>query len=258
MADLVQIGSADGVQTLRLNRPEKKNALTSPMYEVLSAALAAGDRSDDVAVHLIVGQPGVFCAGNDIAEFKAYAEGGGLGPSVLKFLRQLVVLEKPLVAAVDGLAIGVGTTMLLHCDLVYASPASTFRTPFLDLGLLPEAGSSLLLPARAGHALAFEMLCLGETFDARKAELAGLINAIVPAGEVEARARAAATKLASRPREALALSRRLMKGADRDAVLARMESEAELFAERLRSAEAREAFTAFMEKRPPDFRKLRG
>ena len=156
----------------------------------------------------------------------------------------------------DGLAVGVGTTLLLHCDLVYASPTSTFRTPFLDLGLVPEAGSSLLAPHLMGYARAFELLALGETFNADRAVAAGFVNAIVPASELETIARKAAVRLARKPPEALALCRRLMRG-DNQAVGAAIEDEARVFMERLTSPEAREAFAAFLEKRLPDFAKLR-
>jgi enoyl-CoA hydratase/carnithine racemase len=252
MTEHVAIELSERIQTLRLDRPQKKNAITGAMYEAMAAALADGERSADVAVHVIAGRPGVFTAGNDIGEFLAYAEGGALGPSVLAFLRSLVGLGKPLIAAVDGLCIGVGTTLLLHCDLVYASPASVFRTPFLDLGLVPEAGSSLLMPMRMGHARAFEMICLGETFDAERAREAGLVNRIVAAEAVEPTAREAARRLAAKPPAALAAARRLVRG-DPAAILERMDREVTVFSERLRSAEAKEAFAAFLEKRPPDF-----
>lgn len=257
MSSLIDIRIDGAANLLRLNRPDKRNALTSPMYVALTEALAAGDADADVAAHVLAGHPGAFCAGNDIAEFKAYADSGALGPAVLGFLRALVTTRKPLIAAVDGLAIGVGTTLLLHCDMVYATARSVFRTPFMDLGLLPEAGSSLLMPRRMGHVRAFEMICLGETFTAERALAAGLVNALVPAGELEASALATVKRLAAKPPEALAAARRLMRAASEAEVLARMDEEAQMFTERLRSAEAREAFAAFLEKRPPDFAKLR-
>jgi enoyl-CoA hydratase/carnithine racemase len=202
-----------------------------------------------------MGSGGSFSAGSDVAEFAERARGrADLSGPILDFIRQLALVEKPLIAAVDGLAVGVGTTLLFHCDLVYATSNSTFRTPFLDLGLVPEAGSSLLAPQRMGHARAFEMLALGETFGAERALAAGLVNAIVPAAELEAAALDAARRLAAKPPEALALCRRLMRG-DTAAVRSRIEEEARIFAERLVSPEAREAFAAFLEKRPPDFQK---
>ena len=251
------VAIADGVQTLRLTRASKKNALTSVMYAGLREALIEGDRQPGVAVHLIAGSGGAFSAGSDVAEFAERAKGrADLSGPILEFIRQLPLVQKPLVAAVDGLAVGVGTTLLFHCDLVYATPASTFKTPFLDLGLVPEAGSSLIAPQRMGYARAFELLALGETFSAERAMAAGIVNQIVPAGEIEVVARKAAVRLAGKPPEALALCRRLMRG-QTQAVSAQIEEEARIFAERLTSPEAREAFAAFLEKRPPDFAKLR-
>jgi enoyl-CoA hydratase/carnithine racemase len=257
MSQDVQISSSEGVQLIRFARVGKKNAITSEMYAAMCGALAAAEAGRDIAVHMLAGSGGAFSAGSDIGEFMQRATGNSeLGGPILDFIRLLPRLEKPLVAAVDGLAIGLGTTMLLHCDLVYASPASTFRTPFLDLGLVPEAGSSLLAPLRMGHARAFELLALGETFTAERALAAGLVNAVLPPVEVEGAALAAAHRLARKPPEALALCRKLMRG-DASAVCARVDEEARIFADRLTSPEAREAFAAFLEKRPPDFSKAR-
>lgn len=238
---------ADGVQTLRLDRPEKKNALTSDMYAALADALEQGNSDTNVRCHLLCGHPGSFTAGNDIADFLSRASNGNLkGAPVLRFLKALVLNEKPLVAAVDGLAIGVGTTLLMHCDMVFASGASIFKMPFIDLGLVPEAGSSLLAPRMMGHAKAFELLCLGEAFGAESAEKAGIVNHVVD-DDVEGVALDHARKIASKPPEAMAIARRLLKG-DRDALLARVEEESALFAERLKSPEAIAAFQAFMAK----------
>ena len=251
------VSIAGGVQTLRLTRASKKNALTSQMYAGLREALIDGDKRHDVAVHVLLGSGGAFSAGSDVAEFAERAKGrADLSGPILEFIRQLPLVEKPLVAGVDGLAVGVGTTLLLHCDLVYATPASTFRTPFLDLGLVPEAGSSMLAPQRMGYARAFELLALGDTFDVERAVAAGLVNAIVPGDQLEAVAGKAALRLARKPPEALALCRRLMRG-ETDRVRRQIEEEARIFAERLSSPEAREAFAAFLEKRAPDFGKLR-
>ncbi len=248
---------AKGVQTLRLTRASKKNALTAVMYAGLQKALADGDANPAVAAHLLIGSGGSFSAGSDIAEFVERAKGrGDLSGPILDFIRHLPRVQKPLIAAVDGLAVGVGTTLLFHCDLVYATPASTFRTPFLDLGLVPEAGSSLLAPQRMGYARAFELLALGETFSAERAASAGFVNAIVPAADLEATALKAAVRLAAKPPQALALCRKLMR-ADTTATSAAIEEEARIFAARLTSPEAREAFAAFLEKRPPDFASLR-
>ena len=257
MTEQVIVEVRDGVQTLRFNRPEKKNALTREMYDCMTQALIAGDASDKVAVHVFLGSPGVFTAGNDIKDFAAFdgkARDPDSGASGL--IRRLPVVEKPMIAAVDGLAIGIGTTMLLHCDLVYASPAAIFRTPFLDLGVVPEAGSSLLAPLRLGAQRAFELLCLGDAFDAQRACQAGMVNQVVAADELEAVAMKAAARLALKPPGALVAARKLMRG-DTSAILAQIERESALFAERLASDEAKEAFSAFLEKRAPDFSRFR-
>jgi enoyl-CoA hydratase/carnithine racemase len=253
----VTIETKDRIQTIRITRPGKKNALTLAMYQAMREALEAGDRSREIAAHVFLGSGGVFTAGNDIAEFLERSQtGGSLNNSTTSFIRALPMVEKPMIAAVDGLAVGVGTTLLFHCDLVYATPAASFRTPFLDLGVVPEAGSSLTIPRRMGYARAFEMLCLGESFDARRAEAAGLVNAIVPPAELEATAMKAARRLAAKPPGALAAARRLMRG-ERDEIVAQIDKEVELFGTLLASPEAKEAFTAFLEKRAPDFAKLR-
>lgn len=245
-----------GVQILRLNRAGKKNALTRPMYAALSDAIEAGDKSTAVKAHVITGSDGVFTAGNDINDFLATAQGaGGLTGEVLRFIRLLPVVGKPLIAAVDGPAVGIGTTLLMHCDLVYATPRASFATPFLDLGLVPEAGSSLTMPMRMGYVRAFEMLVMGETFSAERAREAGFVNKIVTPEELESAALSAAKRLAKKPPEALAMARRLMRG-DPAELLKRTGEEAALFKARLASPEAREAFTAFLEKRAPDFSKV--
>lgn len=255
MSAEIEVTRTNGTQVLRLNRSHKKNALTGAMYIALSDALEAGDRDSSVAAHVITGSGGVFTAGNDLGDFLATSRGAGeLAVDVLRFVRLLPVVQKPLIAAVDGPAIGIGTTLLFHCDLVYATPASSFATPFLDLGLIPEAASSLLMPSRMGYARAFEMLVLGEAFTAERAVVAGFVNKIVPSEGLEATALGAAKRLAQKPPEALAIARRLMRGDPAD-VLARVEDELAGFRERLRSPEAIEAFTAFFEKRPPNFRK---
>jgi enoyl-CoA hydratase/carnithine racemase len=243
------------IQVIRFMRPEKRNALTADMYAAISRALREGDASPEIAAHVFLGSGGVFTAGNDIADFLARAKGGtALGGPVLEFISLLPRVAKPMLAGVDGLAVGVGTTMLFHCDLVFASPAARLSTPFLDLGLVPEAGSSLLAPRLMGAQRAFELLVLGEPFPAERAREAGLVNAIVPAGDLEARVLAAASRLASKPPAALAASRRLLRG-DGEAIAERIVEEARIFGERLKSPEAREAFSAFLEKRPPDFAK---
>ncbi len=249
MSEFIQTAVENGVQTIRMARPEKKNALNIAMYQAMYTALEESDRAADVRVRLILGVPGIFTAGNDIADFLEAGQRGpeGLAP-VMKFLRALIFSEKPVVAAVDGLAVGIGSTLLLHCDLAYASPEAVFMTPFTDLGLVPEAGSSLIAPQRMGQARAFAFLVAGEPLMAEAAREAGLINAVVSRDALEAHAVAVATKLAAKPREALALSRRLVRG-DPALVWARVEAEGRLFAQRLVSDEARQAFQAFMQKR---------
>jgi enoyl-CoA hydratase/carnithine racemase len=251
----VDISVTDGVQVLRSTRAAKKNALTGAMYAALCDAIEAGDDDHAIAAHVIAGSGGVFTAGNDLGDFLATARGtGDLSKDVLRFIRLLPVVRKPLIAAVDGDAIGIGTTLLFHCDLVYATPNSRFATPFLALGLIPEAASSLLMPRRMGYARAFEMLALGETFTAEQAAQAGFVNKVVSSAILEETVLDAARTLASKPPEALAVTRRLMRG-DPDEILQRTEIEVVAFRERLGSPEAIEAFTAFFEKRPPNFRK---
>src|SRR5262245_38864153 len=263
MTQEIEIAVADGVQVMRFTRADKKNAFTGPMYNAMSEALDASETNDAIAVHVFIGSGGVFSAGNDINDFlrraQATASGGdakGIPAPSLDFIRRLPKVGKPMIAAVDGLAIGVGTTMLLHCDLVYTTPTASLRTPFLDLGLIQEAGSSITAPARLGYPRAFELICLGEPFSAERALQAGLINAIVPADQLEATALKAAKRLAAKPRQALMTSRRLLRRSAAE-VSAMMEEEAKAYQGLMRSLEAREAFTAFLEKRPPDFAKAR-
>lgn len=254
----MDISLDQGVQTIRIQRPEKKNALLDGMYAAMTEALVSGDERGDVRAHIITGSEGVFTAGNDIKDFLSRASGEAgqsFGTSsALAFISHLPRVKKPLIAAVDGLAVGVGVTMLFHCDLVYATPAATFSTPFLDLGLVPEAASSLLAPRLMGHSRAFELLVLGERFSADRAMQAGLVNGVVAAEELEAVAGNAARRLAAKPPEALKLARELLRG-DPDAITERSDLEAQLLSVRMQSPEAREAFQAFLEKRPPNFGK---
>jgi enoyl-CoA hydratase/carnithine racemase len=262
MSKEIEIKVADGVQVIRFLRAEKKNAFTGPMYNAMSEALDAAESNDAIACHLFIGSGGVFSAGNDINDFmrRAQAAAGGDGKGIpapsLEFIRCLPKVTKPMIAAVDGLAIGVGTTMLLHCDLVYATPSASLRTPFLDLGLIQEAGSSITAPARMGYPRAFELLCLGEPFSAERAMQAGLVNAIVPADGLEGTALRAAKRLAAKPRQALMTARRLLRR-DNAQISAVIDEEARAYQSLMGSPEAREAFTAFLEKRPPDFAKAR-
>ncbi len=242
----VEIERSDGVQVLRLARPEKKNALTDAMYGALCEALVAGDNDEDIRVHVFAGSPGAFCAGNDIGDFLAAAQGQDLSDAnVFRFIRLLPRVAKPMVAAVDGVAVGIGTTMLFHCDLVYASERSLFSTPFLDLGLFPEAASSITMPASMGYARAFEMLVLGEPMDAQSMKDAGLVNAVLAPEAVEPHALGAAQRLAKKPQNALKLSRAMMRP-DLQAIAARIDEEAQAFGECLSSPEARAAFEAFL------------
>ena len=240
-----------GVIELHLDRADKKNALTATMYRTMTAALGEASERADIDAVLIAGKGDAFCAGNDLKDFQSGPEGGS---AAFDFVRAIAGFNKPIVAAVQGLAVGVGTTMLFHCDLVYAAPDARFLTPFVNLGLVPEAASSLLAPTRMGYAKAASMLLLGEPMDAESADKAGLVTAIVPADQLLAHARAKAALLAAKPPQALAHTRRLMKG-DLGPILERMNEESRLFRECMQSAEAREAFNAFFEKRPPNFRR---
>jgi enoyl-CoA hydratase/carnithine racemase len=241
----VEISLTSGIQILRLTRPDKRNALTQDMYRTLSDALEAGDGDDAIRVRVLLGSGGHFTGGNDIADFLATAKGEQGPPrEVLRFIEVLPRLNKPLIAGVDGQAIGIGTTLLLHCDLVYATPRATFATPFLDLGLVPEAASSLLIPQVMGYARAFEMLVLGETFTAARACDAGLINALVDPDALEVHVLSMAARIAKKPPQALLAAKRLMRG-NTAAVLERTREEAAEFARCLTSPEARSAFEAF-------------
>ncbi|MEP3280194.1 MAG: crotonase/enoyl-CoA hydratase family protein [Stappiaceae bacterium] len=242
---MIEVEKVGAVQTIRMNRPEKKNALTDQMYVAFSQALEAGERDPEVAVHLILGSGGVFTAGNDIADFLTFAQGGKLGDGVIGFLRILPDIDKPLIAAVDGLAIGVGTTMLFHCDLVLASPRAVFKTPFLDLGLVPEAGSSLLAPCIMGQGRAFELLCAGRTFTADQAHAAGFVNEVIPDPDLEQQALALCADLSSKPPDAMRIARKMVRGSNVE-LKQRIEDEIDAFRDRLQSDEARAAFMAFM------------
>ncbi|WAJ29818.1 crotonase/enoyl-CoA hydratase family protein [Antarcticirhabdus aurantiaca] len=246
MSDHVETRREDGVLVLRMNRPDKKNALTRAMYAALTAGLAEAEGDDAIAATVILGLPGTFSAGNDIADFAAIAAGGEAPSEVRGFLHGLARATKPLVAGVDGLAIGIGTTLLMHCDVVVASAGSTFRTPFLDLGLTPEAGSSLLGPRLMGAQRAFALLVLGEAFGAEEARQANIVTRVVEA-DAEGAALDAARRLARKPRGALLAARALLRG-DPDETVRRIDDEIELFAERLRSPEARAAFAAFLKR----------
>jgi enoyl-CoA hydratase/carnithine racemase len=246
---------ADGVLTITLNRPEKKNALTAAMYQDLADAFFDAGNDAYVRAVLIRGKGGAFSAGNDLEDFMKTPPGDQNAP-VFQFLRRISGAQKPVVAAVSGVAVGIGTTMLLHCDLVYASVSAKFALPFAQLGLCPEAASSLLLPRLAGYQRAAEKLLLGEAFDAAEAANMGLVNRVLPAEEVDAFALAQAKKLAALPASSLRVTKALMKGAHAREIGARMEEEAVYFADMLGAPEAKEAFKAFFEKRKPDFQQF--
>jgi enoyl-CoA hydratase/carnithine racemase len=246
MTTEVQISDEGLVRTIRMNRPDKKNALTASMYEAMAAAIENAGTDARIRCVLIAGRPGAFTAGNDLTEFMKAAEAGeGLGTSTVRFLHALARSERPLVAAVQGVAVGLGTTMLLHCDYVVAGVNARFSTPFVSLGLVPEAASSLLAPDLMGHRRAFALLVMGRAFDATAAQACGLVNAVVPPVDVDATAMKAARDIAALPADAVAESRRLLRGAPEEIVVL-MNKEVELFKERLRSQEAREAFSAFL------------
>ncbi|MEZ5810719.1 MAG: crotonase/enoyl-CoA hydratase family protein [Rhizobiaceae bacterium] len=245
MSDHIDIERHGAVQIIRMNRPDKKNALTRAMYAAMAAALSDGDADPDIRVHVFLGLPGAFTAGNDLADFLSYATGGEQGTEVYDFLLALANSQKPMIAGVDGVAVGLGTTMQLHCDLTIATPNALFRAPFIDLGLLPEAGSTLLAPAAMGSQQAFALLALGEDFDAERALAAGLIHSVVDSDRLEPAVIAKAEAVAAKPPEALKIARDLMKG-DRAPVVERLRAEGKLFRERLKSKEALAALTAFM------------
>ncbi|WP_394690311.1 crotonase/enoyl-CoA hydratase family protein [Hoeflea sp.] len=238
-------GETGAINVIRFNRPEKKNAITRDMYAAMAGALADGETDDNVRVHVILGTPGAFSSGNDMQDFMAVAMGASKGTEVFDFLIALATVKKPVVSGVDGLAIGIGTTIHMHCDMTFATPGSRFHTPFVDLALVPEAGSSLLAPAAMGHQKAFAMLAAGIPFSGEEAECAGLIFKTTSAEELEQMVFAAAEQLAAKPPKALAIARRLVKP-DPEAIVARIREEGELFAAQLKSAEALTAFQAFM------------
>jgi enoyl-CoA hydratase/carnithine racemase len=249
MTPHVTVRDEGAVRIIRIERPDKKNALTSIMYDALAAGLAGTKTSPHIHSVLITGVPGAFCAGNDMEEFRQAAESGeGLSESVIRFLYALAACERPIIAAVNGLAIGVGTTMLLHCDYVVASREARFSTPFVNLGLVPEAASSLIAPRLMGQRRAFALLVMGEPLDAQGALAAGLVNMIVDGADVEPRALEAAQKIATLPPEAVLASRRLMRGSTEE-IVERIDEEADNFLERLQSPEAMAAFKAFFKRK---------
>ena len=247
MPDIIE--SNDGpVRTLRMNRPDKKNALTLAMYDTMAASIEDAATKPAVRCLLIAGAPDVFCAGNDLNDFVAMAKSGALGTPIVRFMHALARCQKPLVASVSGAAVGIGTTMLLHCDQVIASNTAMFLTPFVSLGLVPENGSSLLAPRLMGHARAFSLLAMGKPLSAEEAKAAGIVNTIVPVENLDAHALVVAREIAALPPESIMTARRLMRGSV-DEIIARIDEETEVFKTRLASPEAQAALAAFLKRK---------
>jgi enoyl-CoA hydratase/carnithine racemase len=244
-----------GVMTLTFNRVDKKNSITSAMYAALADAMEQAEQDAAVRVVVIQGHETIFSAGNDIADFLNNPPAGQDSP-VFRFLRNIAAFPKPVIAAVAGPAVGIGTTLLFHCDLVYAGDNAAFSMPFVNLGLCPEAASSLLVPQMMGYHRAAEALLMGEPFMAEAAQEVGLVNRVVPPLELNNYAQAQARKLAAKPITSLTETKRLMKGGQAAHIKAQMAEEGVSFGRMLREPAAKEAFGAFMEKRKPDFSKL--
>ena len=254
MADNISVSVSDGVLFIGMERPEKKNAITRAMYLAMIDGLRQGAADAAVRVVLISGSQECFTAGNDLADFASAKPGD---PAVaLHYLEALAAFEKPVVAAVAGVAVGIGTTMLLHCDLVYAATSTRFQLPFVNLGLCPEAGSSYLLPSLIGQRRAAELLFFGEPFGAEQARDFGIVNEIVGERELLARATQRAQQLAQKPPTALRMAKTLLKQSAGDNIKAAMARETKQFASLLQGPEAREAMAAFMQRRKPDFSKF--
>jgi enoyl-CoA hydratase/carnithine racemase len=255
----IKTGIHNGVAVIEIARPEKKNALTVAMYSAMAEALIAAREDKGVRAVLITGQPGIFTSGNDIEDFMQRPPGQGSDAAdspVFRFMRALLECDKPVVAAVTGAAIGIGTTMLLHCDFVYVADDARLAMPFTTLGLVPEFASSLLVPQLMGHRRAAEKLLLGDPFSAEQAVECGLANAVLPAAEVLPQARRVAERFNALPPGAVREAKQLMRAPQREQVLQTIRTEGGLFAARLRSPEAMEAFQAFFQKRKPDFSKF--
>jgi enoyl-CoA hydratase/carnithine racemase len=249
---LIRSETQGRIARIELHRPEKKNALTAEGYGQLADALNAADANGAVRAILIHGQPDCFTAGNDLTDFLERPPHGE-NATTWNFLRTLPRVAKPIVAAVGGPAVGIGTTLLLHCDLVYATSTARFQLPFVALGVIPEAASTLLLPMLAGYQRAAELLLLGQPFTAQKAHEVGIVTAVVPAESLMAEAEKAAHALAGLPSESIRLTKRLMKERYAEAVRQAMDEEGRIFRERLTSADAKEAMSAFLQKRKPNF-----
>jgi enoyl-CoA hydratase/carnithine racemase len=254
MTDLIAAVVDGGVLTIRFNRADKKNAITAAMYQAMAEALTAGDANPAVRVAVIAGSGDAFTAGNDLKDFGENPPTGSDAP-VFRFMYALAGFKKPVIAAVNGVAVGIGTTLLLHCDAAFAVPTAKFSLPFVNLALVPEFGSSLLLARFVGARKAQELLMSGAPFDAAAALEMGLLNGVVPAEHLAPTVAAAAAMLAQKPPSALRATKALIRG-DADAMRAAIAAEAKIFGERLQSAELQEAVAAFFAKRPPDFTKF--
>lgn len=249
----------DGLLTIEFNRPERKNAITGAMYQSMADALVDAEQDPAVRAILFIGKPEIFTAGNDLEDFLKNAPRGDVPDAsrpVYQFMRALSASTKPVVAAVSGAAIGIGTTMLMHCDLVYAADNAKFSMPFVQLGLCPEFSSSVLLPAIAGYPRAAEKLLLGEAFPAQEAFQMGLVSKVLPLDELVPFATRQAAKLVALPAASIRATKALMKRPRAEQIETSMMAEIELFSAMLRAPEAKEAFTAFFEKRKPDFSKF--
>jgi enoyl-CoA hydratase/carnithine racemase len=251
----IKTATLNGVATIEIARPEKKNALTMAMYDAMAQALRAADADASVRAVLITGQPGVFTSGNDLEDFMKQPPTGPDSP-VFRFMSALMECGKPVVAAVTGTAVGIGVTMLLHCDFAYVADDARLMMPFVALGLVPEYGSTLLVPQAMGMRMAAEKLMLGDPIAPDDAVTYGIANAVLPAPEVAAHARRVAERFNHLPPSGVRETKRMLRAPHRDAILAAMKAESEQFAARLRGPEAREAMQAFFEKRKPDFSKF--
>lgn len=254
MSEHIKLNISEGVLEITFARADKKNALTNAMYRAAREALENAQTDKAIRVVLFSAEGDAFTAGNDLADFASASTGKGEEPQAHAFIQAISRAEKPIVAAVPGLAVGVGTTMLLHCDLVYIAETAKLTAPFVNLALVPEAGSSLLMPARIGYLRAFGMFALGESVSGLDAVSLGLANKALPREEVAEAARNAAKTLAKKPLGSVIGTKKLMR--DVETIMTRIQSESVAFGERLKSPEAKEAFTAFAERRAPDFTKF--
>lgn len=252
MSDYILVSEDGGILRLQINRPDKRNALTASMYATLAAALENAETNTKIRVVFLTGTHEYFTSGNDVGDFMQSPPSDENSP-VFRFLQVIVNFKKPIVAAVNGPAVGIGTTLLLHCDLIYAAQSAVFQAPFVSLGLCPEAASSYLLPLLVGLPKATEILMLGESFSAETALNYGLINAVLPDAEYQQIAYEKAQKLAAQPAKGVRLTKHLLRKANAESVMKTMVDEAEYFKSMLLSAEANEAMSAFLQKRKPDF-----